>query len=104
MSKQEKNKYTVQSKFDCEYTNELVCPYCGEEQSDSWEILSNSDECGDTDCQYCNKNFDYSFSRSVSYSTTCKDGEHDYVVDNKHIEDAMRCERCGNLKFTRYDK
>jgi transcription elongation factor Elf1 len=40
-------------KIECDYTKEIVCLYCGEEQGDSWEIsrhMSNGEqdtiECG----------------------------------------------------------
>ena len=36
----------IDVKFDCECRDELVCPYCGEENSDSWEVLQSDDECG----------------------------------------------------------
>ena len=55
--------------FDCEYTDECVCPYCGHEQSDSWEIGTGSEEDGETYCGSCGKDFAYSRHIRVTYST-----------------------------------
>ena len=37
--------------IDHEYTREIVCPWCGYEFSDSWEIQGNdeSEQCNDFD-------------------------------------------------------
>ena len=65
-----------------EYTDETTCPYCGHEESDSWEIAGD-DDCGETECGSCDKKYLFSRSVSVSYSTTkspCLNGEapHDF--------------------------
>lgn len=54
-----------------EYTNEIVCPYCGEEHGDSWE---RNDEGMDI-CQNCGKEFAYSRIITVEYSTEKIDNE-----------------------------
>jgi DNA-directed RNA polymerase subunit RPC12/RpoP len=51
-----------------EYTKEIVCPYCGYEQGDSWEY---DGECDELECAECGKKFHYSRDISVSYSTSC---------------------------------
>ena len=99
-----KNKHHIYPEFECEYTAELVCPYCGEEQSDSWEVSSTDEECGSATCQHCNEEFDYSVNKSVDYSTTCSDGKHEYVRDNYHIDDCWICKRCGDMQFERHNK
>jgi hypothetical protein len=99
----EKNKSSVEPEFDCSYKDEMVCPHCGEEQSDSWE-LEPDDECGEVTCQSCDKEFCVTVDRKTTYSTSCKEGEHEFVVDNWHIDDCMSCKRCGETKFTRHDK
>lgn len=52
---------------DCRATDELVCPYCGKEQSDSWEIRGDS---GDIECGHCGRTFQYERYVSVTYNTT----------------------------------
>ena len=48
-----------------EYTDEIICPHCGEEMMDSWEYS----EDGEDECWECGKKFSYSRYTSVSYST-----------------------------------
>ncbi len=98
-----KNQHKVQPDFDCDYTDEIVCPYCGYEQSDNWEFVDEDEECQEYDCQSCEKRFNFTVHKSITFSATCMEGEHEYVVDNWHIEDMMSCKRCGDSKFTRHD-
>jgi hypothetical protein len=51
---------------DHEYTEEIVCPYCGEEQTDSWELSANS---GELDCGNCENKFTYERDIQITYST-----------------------------------
>lgn len=53
------------SDIDHEYTNEIVCPHCGCESSDSWE---SRDE-GEEDCPECGKIYAYSRHVEVTYCT-----------------------------------
>ena len=48
------------SVIDHEYTREPICPYCGYEKRDAWEL---SDD-GETECGECER--EYSFTRNVS--------------------------------------
>lgn len=98
-----KNEFKIDPKFDCEFQEEMVCPYCGVKQSDSWESAPE-DECGESACQTCGKKFLVTAHREISYSTQCAKGEHSYVTDDYHIPDAKCCERCGDTKFSRFDK
>lgn len=52
--------------IDCEGTNEIVCPHCGYEHRDSWELERDD---GDTECHSCEKPFQYSRLTSVTYSS-----------------------------------
>ena len=54
------------TKINCDYTDEVVCPYCGHEQSDSWEYeeYHNPIECGE-----CGKEFKFSRQVEVTYCT-----------------------------------
>ena len=59
-------------KLDCSHTNEIICPYCGCEQSDSWEILRGDKHDGDTvdySCDECEKDFVVEIHISVTYSS-----------------------------------
>lgn len=60
--------------FDCDYTDEPVCPYCGEEQSDFWEMM---DDDGLVDCQECEKEFRYVRITEVHYCTEKKEAKAD---------------------------
>lgn len=76
------------SEIDHEYTDEIVCPWCGYKMSDSWEM---SDD-GEYDCD-CGKSFEYTRNYSVDYSTSrtrCKHNECKLVLmerwgDNPYI-------------------
>lgn len=54
--------------LDTEYTDEVVCPHCGQTQSDPWEIFEGK-ECSETECGSCVEPFLASQHVSVSYST-----------------------------------
>lgn len=58
------------------YEDECVCPYCGDEMTDSWELGSGGEESGETNCGNCNRPFYYERHISVSYSTTPIIGPH----------------------------
>jgi DNA-directed RNA polymerase subunit RPC12/RpoP len=78
--------------IDHEYTNEIVCPYCGAEFSDSLEF-------GDDDypeCEECGKKFISRRDISVSYITKkspCLNGEE------PHIWRSISIELSGNVLF-----
>ncbi len=92
--------------IDHEFTDEVVCPYCGQEESDSWEFSDS----GSQKCSGCDKEFIFTRNVSVSYSTeklcTCKhsqgwhrysDGEHSGVCRKtiyrtKFEEKEKKCE------------
>lgn len=50
--------------FECLGSDEIVCPYCGEEKSDSWEV----NDSGIHECGHCTKKFllEVEFSKSFS--------------------------------------
>lgn len=51
--------------IDHEYTDNIVCPWCGSEDTDSWEAADD----GKRDCYDCGKPFEYEREVSCSYST-----------------------------------
>lgn len=46
------------------YTHEIVCPWCGYEQGDSWEAPDSDDEY---ECEECGKIFAYEREVEVTY-------------------------------------
>lgn len=52
--------------FNHQYTNEIVCPYCGHEQSDSFELI---DDDGEMNCGSCSGTFSFERHRRITYST-----------------------------------
>ncbi len=53
--------------IDHECTDEVVCPWCGYEHQDSWELSADDAEW---ECDECGKPFNYSRYVSVTYSTS----------------------------------
>ncbi len=56
----------LDGKHDVNNTDEIKCPYCGHEQSDSWEYSGDS---GTAECDFCEKGFEYTRNIFVDYST-----------------------------------
>ena len=61
-------------KIDHEYTDEVVCPWCGYEVDDSFEF---EDEFGEERCYECDKKYTYTRYTRVEYSTEKKDQDND---------------------------
>ncbi len=55
------------------YTHEIVCPYCGYEFGDSWEIGINEQDIGEVDCHQCEKTFMAYRNIEVTYNTWMKE-------------------------------
>jgi len=77
---------------DCSYTQEVKCPYCGEEFTDSWELKPDESQ---VDCGECGKEFSYARNVEVTYTTAkvCECGHaigyHGYPVGNcRHTKTA----------------
>lgn len=51
--------------IDHEYTEEIVCPHCGEEFIDSWEFA----DIGEHTCYECGGKFSHERDVTVTYST-----------------------------------
>jgi len=51
---------------DTDYTDEITCPWCGNEQGDSWE---HEDSC-EHECDYCGKKYEHNREIEVHYSTS----------------------------------
>jgi DNA-directed RNA polymerase subunit RPC12/RpoP len=63
------------SNIDHQFTDEVVCPYCGYESKDSWKFGdSNMSEIGGLECVQCERGFLYTRNLRVTYSIS-KTGE-----------------------------
>ena len=51
---------------DTDYTDEITCPWCGNEQGGSWE---HDDSC-EHECDYCGKKYEHNREIEVHYSTS----------------------------------
>jgi formylmethanofuran dehydrogenase subunit E len=51
--------------IDHELTDEIVCPWCGEIEGDSFEAPND----GEYKCHECNKKYSYSRNVRVTYDT-----------------------------------
>jgi hypothetical protein len=65
--------------IDHEITDNIVCPWCGEEIRDSWEYSSDFD---DIECGECERKFQYSRTITVYYSTEKVGDSHDIEEDS----------------------
>ena len=65
----------AQQEIECEQTDEIVCPHCGEEFSDSWEHLpppGSSETSIEVFCHDCMASFDVELEYSVTYTSSKK--------------------------------
>lgn len=53
------------TEIDHTYTEEVVCPYCGYQHFDSWEMTT-----GDMDCESCDKEFHMERNVKTTYCTS----------------------------------
>lgn len=61
--------------FETSYTNEIICPYCGYEFSDSIEIENGNNDVGEVDCSRCEKTFITYRNVEVTYNTWKKEDD-----------------------------
>jgi hypothetical protein len=67
--------------IDCSYTDEVVCPYCGHKDSESYEYFQRSSDSVTISCNECDKVFRAHQEVSVDYSTEklpCMNGEGEH--------------------------
>lgn len=55
---------------DHDLTQNIVCPYCGYTESDSWELLEDAE---DIECPDCENTFHYERIHTIDYSTSKKE-------------------------------
>lgn len=63
----------MSTEFDCEFTDEVVCPHCGHSHTDSWEWLRDDPALGDgstkdVECGKCDKPIRITIHFSIYYS------------------------------------
>lgn len=87
----------IEKEIDHEYTDEIVCPYCGHESEDSWEASEDSD---DEECDECGKHFAYDSETTRTYTSRKVDclngGEHAWTTGALHplYPNARYCKAC----------
>jgi uncharacterized Zn-finger protein len=55
--------------FDTDYTDEVVCPYCGHVHRESWELFADGEEDQEMICGECGRDFTATMNKSISYSS-----------------------------------
>lgn len=71
--------------MELKYKNQIKCPYCDWEDSDSWEFNEDS---GTHTCGGCEKEFNVERHIEVTYSTSrikCEEGKHIYQLESYFI-------------------
>jgi hypothetical protein len=63
--KQKRIAKRIKEGFDCEYTDEVVCPYCGHEEMDGWECSEGKNTCAD-----CDAEFELEIQTTIDYTTS----------------------------------
>lgn len=57
------------------YNKNAICPYCDNEEYDSWEVRCEDGETVTTECSSCEKEFKFKRNVEVQYSTAKMDEE-----------------------------
>lgn len=94
------------NEIDCNYTDEIRCPWCGNIEGDSFEYSPNDEDLGLIECCECGKEFYGTRNIEVTYSSekakygTCVDcGKENIVLHNEHAYPAPKyldlCKECA---------
>ena len=51
------------------YTRDPICPHCGKEYQDAWELRLDEDDVETLECGTCNEEFEVERVVTVEYST-----------------------------------
>lgn len=81
------------SEIDHLYTDEIVCPNCGMEKSDSWEYSDS----GEIDCN-CGITFEYYREVSCTYNTFIKEDQCKHKNSQMIDGTLFSCDDCGKLE------
>lgn len=99
--------------IDYKFTGNIVCPYCGIKNLDSWEVNTNivDGSLGIIECD-CGKKFMAQRYCKITYSTKkapCMNGEEEHQwekivgIPKEFFEGKYRCKICGSEKFDQKD-
>jgi transposase-like protein len=103
----------MEKKIDTFYTKDIICPYCGYEDTESYEMEGEeggwNDATGEYKCPECNMKFHWRRSVSVKYVTTklCTENgkKHTWsewkVLERENGEqvDYRECNVCEELQW-----
>lgn len=81
----------MSKEFDTDLTDEIVCPECGHEESDSWEY-GDLESSGRVTCGRCSREFWATRNVSITYSTETVE----WKLDGKKKID--RCSLCSHFE------
>jgi DNA-directed RNA polymerase subunit RPC12/RpoP len=100
----------VNKEIDHEYTDNIVCPFCGRVEQDSWEIQPDEEDLGLQECGSCGKSYYAWRSITIDYSTekarygTCKHCGVIGVIEDRTCsfgEYKDLCIGCGQKEYDR---
>ena len=66
-----------------EYTGNIICPFCGAEDGDSWEEQPGNEDLGNIECGECGRTFAAERIMTVEYSTYKIDWLVEWIRYNK---------------------
>lgn len=88
--------------LDNSYNDEITCPWCGLEFTDSWAYGS----CGNSECLRCEKPFSFDSNTTTTYSTSrdCADIDEEHEMEltytnTKEGTETYICTRCDHMEF-----
>lgn len=75
--------------YEHQYTEEIVCPYCGTKFNDSWEHMRDEGDGAseNLECDECGKGFDVEKHIEVTYCTYTNE-------DDCEHEGTIYCDKC----------
>jgi len=70
----------IPTHYDCLFSEEIICPWCGYQYADSREFFS-SEDCGETEinCESCGKIIEVCQNVEVTYSAYKKEIPNDQI-------------------------
>jgi len=78
----------MREEINCEYTNEIVCPHCGDKTA--WDYEGG--EVFEQDCDNCDKEFRVTLNHEVTFSTSKFDREDEEAERQRRIQEHKRCD------------
>ena len=86
------------AKYETTGTENIVCPYCGWEDVDSWEAPNEDKHAY---CPECDKTFEYDSEQlGRQFNSWCTDENHKFEHDpSSKTLDCYRCIHCDQYEF-----